>query len=368
MKTVSAFFIILLSIISGQVHGQFVCNTITTTSSLKSSSFIDVTNYIPNDSTPVKYIRVNIHYMLRSPSDPLYPGNFTPTGDGLGNNYNGYQFAEDLINTANYRLSLNDPMRLPPGNSTPVLSRRYFYILNGVFFHEDSNYYYYPAQPDLKYRENNGEAVNVYITILRNSNEGGGGYAVLSGIRFVVLCGIWERYRSNIQDKGLWVAAHALNHEIGHNLSLLHTVLTWDGECSDFVDDYCTDTPTRIEIRENFNIEACCGWNCSTGSNNMMDYSGEEAITPQQLGRVHWTLANEMKSYLWCEFVNYNININIFNANKSYIGRNVIFSNTTPIIINNNKALFINAEEVTINGPIEIWPGSLMIINISSCN
>lgn len=43
MKTVSAFFIILLSIISGQVHGQFVCNTITTTSSLKSSSFIDVT-------------------------------------------------------------------------------------------------------------------------------------------------------------------------------------------------------------------------------------------------------------------------------------------------------------------------------------
>ncbi|MCX7987170.1 MAG: M43 family zinc metalloprotease [Bacteroidales bacterium] len=361
MRKTLACIVIILLMIQTLLQGQFVCNTIT--SSLKSSSYIDVTNYIPNNNTPTKYIRVNIHYMLRSPSDPLYPGNFTQTSDGLGNSYNGYQFAEDLINMANYRLSLNYPMRLPPGNSTPVLTRKYYYLLNGVFFHEDNEYYFYPSDPSFKYKENIGEAVNIYITI--HPNAPGGGYAVTSGIRYAVICGVWEKYHYYNKDTILWVTAHTLNHEIGHNLSLLHTVLTNDGKCYDFAEDYCSDTPTRKEIRDNFNIEACCGWNCSTGSNNMMDYSGEEAITPQQLGRVHWTLDNEMNNYLMCSFLNPNINITNFITNKSYIGEIVTMSN---IVINNNKAIFINAKELIINGPIEIWPGSLMTINISSCN
>lgn len=364
MKKVIIYITILLCSID--VYGQFECTTIT--NNLKSTGPIDVTNYIPDNNTPIKYIRVNIHYMLKSIGDALYPGNFTPTGDGIGNSYNGYQYADELIATANNRLSSNSQMRLPPNNATGIRPRKYLYVLNGVFFHENNNYYYYPSYPNDSYGENTNEAINVY---LNSANGGtGGGHADMSGIRWVEIKGAWESYVANINNgKGLWVFAQTVNHEIGHNLSLFHTVLTDDGYCTDNKEDYCSDTPTRKQIRDNFSIEACCGWNCSTGSNNVMDYSGEDAVTPLQLGRVHWTIENEIQAYKTCYFTNSSVNITSFSANKAFIGENVSIPTGSSILVNNNRALFINAEEFVINGAFELQVGSILVVNtLNKCN
>jgi hypothetical protein len=364
MKKLMIYIIVLLCSID--VYGQFECSTITDI--LKSSRPIDVTNYIPDNNTPIKYIRVNIHYMLRSLGDALYPGNFTPTGDGIGNSYNGYQYANELIATANNRLSSNSQMRLPPNNTTSIRPRKYIYVLNGVFFHENNSFYYYPSYPDATYRENTKEAINIYL----NNTNGriGGGHADMSNIRWVEIKGTWESYRANINNgKGLWVNAGIVNHEIGHNLSLFHTVLTLDGYCSDIEEDYCSDTPTRKEMKDNYNIEACCGWNCSTGTNNVMDYSGEDAISPVQLGRVHWTIENEIQAYKTCFFTNNTVNITSFTANKAYIGENVLIPSGSSILVNNNRALFINCKEFTINGAFELQVGSTLIVNtLNKCN
>jgi hypothetical protein len=51
----------------------------------------------PLDDAPIKYLGVNAYFLL----NPDGTGNFTETGDGAGGSFNGYQRAEELIETAN---------------------------------------------------------------------------------------------------------------------------------------------------------------------------------------------------------------------------------------------------------------------------
>ena len=141
MKKIITFCLIVLycSNLKGQSNypSPFSDVIIGSGNSLKSG--IDYTSYIPNSSTSMNYIRVNFHFMLKSG----HTGNFTETSDGVTSNstYTGYYFAKTIVNTANYRLSINDKSNLPPGNTIPVLDPKYRFVLDGVYFHEDNANY-----------------------------------------------------------------------------------------------------------------------------------------------------------------------------------------------------------------------------------
>lgn len=332
--------------------------------------------YIPNEKTPIKIIRVNIHFILHSQENPNYPGNFTKYDDGNGNpNFTGYDYAELLIKTANNRLAHNTQMKLPPGNNTPVLQRKYRYYLNGVFFHENEKYYHFDYSIIPMYTENPGECINVYLNCTNNDKElaySGLGVATMSGNRKVTIGGCWDRYISDINNgisimSGIWLASKTLNHEIGHNLSLYHPTCPSS-------EDYCSDTPTRYEIINNYGFDPCdpdiCGWcnNENPCHNNMMDYTCYDAVTPQQLGRIHWTIENDIPYYKTCKYMNEQVLITNFTENKAYIGKKVIIPENTSITITDNNELFINGEEVIIKGELTLSNGMLKIKTVKDCD
>lgn len=356
---------------------QFECQIIPSNS--KSSQNFNSIAYIPNNNTTVKIIRVNIHYMLRATGTPL---NFTETDDGNGNsNYTGYNFAEDLVNLANTRLNSNHQLNIPPTNTIAILPRKYQYILNGVYFHRNDSYYIYPSYPNDIYGQNKGEAINVYLELMNNSTAGGHGN--MDGIRYVELKGSWEAYVANPYDfpTVLWIKAEQLNHEIGHNLSLLHSLRYDDGPCNPNQEDYCSDTPTGISIINAYGFDPCCGWNQQGTlyngmllcSNNLMDYTGDDAISPEQLGRIHWTLENELKNYQTCHFSLSSLDVcgNFGYPQKVYIASNINApgSSCSPqqaILQNNKKAIFIGNNTVILNPGFEVQLGSEFEIQMNN--
>jgi flagellar hook-associated protein FlgK len=182
----------------------------------------DAINYAPDEYTQIKYIKVNVHFMLMSDGT----GNFTETDDGISsaNNFTGFDYANQVINSANYQLSSNQHFNLPPGNNTPILDRKYRYVLEGVYFHRNSDYYYY-NEPE-NFFVNGGSEINLFFHGCTNCVIGGN--ASMSGDRYVNINGSWLRYyqykNGTISNDGIWVTGHTVNHEIGHNLSLSHTV------------------------------------------------------------------------------------------------------------------------------------------------
>lgn len=90
---------------------------------------------------------------------------------------------DDLLYWTNFRLGTNQHMTYPIGNSTPVIERKYRFILNGVFFHKDNTHYWHGSYPHLVYSENLGEAINVFFQSDGTTNSHG--WANMSGDRFV---------------------------------------------------------------------------------------------------------------------------------------------------------------------------------------
>lgn len=117
----------------------------------------------------------------------------------------------------------------------------------------------------------------------------------------------WQKYVGN-GHIGFWADAFVLAHELGHNLGLGHTMHTSQGYCCNTCDDGFTDTPTRLEIINSGQPDPCPSFGDEDiyHSNNMMDYSGLLAITPEQLGMVHYTLTHDMFPYLEDDFCTLN--------------------------------------------------------------
>lgn len=267
----------------------------------------DQSHYTPDkkypEHTSLKYLKLNFHFMLKEDST----GNFRPYDDGLGDSsYNALVFSRKLIERANHKLAHNIPMNLPHGNNTPVLPLRYRYVLTGVFFHYHDRMYYMQKTSGSEllrtYGKNAGKEINVFFCGISDPGHALGGNANLSGPRWVRLQRAWTRHRNG---HGPWLTAGLLNHEIGHNLHLHHTMHGMLGDCSYNQDDDCDDTPTRQEVLEKGFPDPCC-WTGQNCSNNMMDYNAsQQALTPCQLGIIHYTLINEMKNYLENDFCSY---------------------------------------------------------------
>jgi hypothetical protein len=257
--------------------------------SLKSDILIpNSNNYIPNSNTQTKIIRVNIHFITLESGASGYPGNFTEYDDGNGNtNYTGFNYASDLIDMANYQIwaNHNTQMYLPPGNQTPTLDWKYYFTLNGVFFHENNSLYFFdrfPSYTDWIFGKDIGYAINLYL-VHSDPNDRAGGVATMNGDRCVKICRAWELYNQQGSSNSLNSRAQCFLHETGHSLSLLHTMMGNNGNCCLTYDDYCSDTPTMGEIINVYGFDPCNNiWGCSGNcSNNLMDYSGQITLTPE---------------------------------------------------------------------------------------
>ncbi|MCF8381353.1 MAG: hypothetical protein K9H49_17400 [Bacteroidales bacterium] len=71
------FIIVISSLFIENVYNQFTCEIITDSVNTKTSGVIvDYLNYIPDDNTPMKSIRLNFHFMLLETTHPDSPGNY----------------------------------------------------------------------------------------------------------------------------------------------------------------------------------------------------------------------------------------------------------------------------------------------------
>lgn len=322
-------------------------------------------HYIPTDTTSMKYVKVNFHFMMKSDSTL----NFRPYDDGLGNcSFNAYDYSKMLITYINLRLAINQHMNLPPGNNTPVLARYYRLVLKGVYFHYDDNAYAYGSLSSSEiayYSINPSSEINIFFVYDPNPNYSGGGTAHQSGDRYVIKKAVWQKYRDH-GTVGVWADAWGIIHETGHNFVLSHTMHNPWGVCCDTCDDGCADTPTITDIVGMGYPDPCPHWGdtASTKSNNVMDYSGITAITPEQLGIVHYTLTHNMSSYLETDPP-----ISFYPETVITENQNILWQNDTTmtfdIKINNGGTLCIKdcTLQMSSNSHIIIKPGGKLIVD-----
>lgn len=234
----------------------------------------------------LKYIKVNIHIILKDDNT----GNFRETDDGNGNNtYNGYLFAQDIVNRSNYKLANNQQMTLPLNNTTQVCPINFRYELKGVYFHRDSELYNYilpevdntfnPIKRRLysKYKINESSEINVFIINHDNLTRGEAIDVGNNVEASFLIAGNWREYKNGNTS----TSDNLFNHEMGHVLGLFHT---WDS------DDFCNDTP--------FNPNLWCESDASH-SNNVMDWNcSQNSFTPCQLDRIMTNLNSGFKKFI----------------------------------------------------------------------
>jgi hypothetical protein len=314
-----------------------------------------------------KVIRLNIHFMLRANGT----GNFTETSDGDGRSwYNGYVYANELINRMNERNNWNDLMNIPIGNTTPVLTKNFHYVLDGVYFiRNDSTFDYGKGY---SYYISNGVNKNNVMNIILNycptnddkCSSSGRSASLDNNSKFKCTenRSYWQNYvlqRNSSNPFGWYIDAVAINtnHELGHLLGLKHTVQLCKSCVNDFCDDDCFDTPTAWDIMaaNNCSKHPACGWNQNNTpdcSNNIMDYTNGNALTPCQITKIHTGLEGGMKTYLVCDAVSYDLTLNDIGYPKlAYFGKDVIIGNTTSLatVTNEEKIKLYFSSKVELN-------------------
>ncbi len=337
-----------------------------------------------NTTNELKLVRVNFHIVSKTDSS----GHFTETGDNLGSNYNGYQLVYDVFDNMTGKLSWNQPMNLPLNNSTPAPSKNYKFVLDGIYFVHDNNYYSFPSinSQNLSLVGHKTDSVlNIFLT---EGTARYGGYAMSinpnSNIKYTENRDFHHKYKTwNPNDSIVWLYdtyASQLNHELTHLLGLSHTVMYNSGDTCNSIsnintncDDGCTDTPTAWDMRAVTGLHPACKWyhqwtpHCSS---NMMDYAGGNSLTPCQLNIIHTNLDNGMKSYKACSAVLQDLTLcNIGYPEITYFGKNITIGtcgNAITIDKNQRKKICFS-QEVSLQN-IEILEGTEFEISyLESC-
>jgi hypothetical protein len=255
------------------------------------------TNYL--DHTPIRYIRVNFHWMNTKDRKANFDGK------------KAVDFIHGLVKASNYHLRKNKKMWLPKGNNTPVLPTQFRIVLtprpddpedDGIYFHYDDEKAYYVhkgrnanlMRKDLivEYGVQLDTVLNIFMHPHHPDSVVSKTY--LAGTVGVAL-GNTIKLAGMVENGGtFWNYAPTLNHELGHILGLPHA---WR------YDDGCDDTP-RHPGRCWAQSEPGCA---DKTSNNVMDYSNaQKAWTPCQIGRVHMRLTqntSRVRKFLeprWC--------------------------------------------------------------------
>ncbi|MDX1940319.1 MAG: M43 family zinc metalloprotease [Saprospiraceae bacterium] len=267
-------------------------------------SCYDPLAYVPDtvhlDHTPIKYVRVNFHWMNSSDSSKNYVGQ------------QAIDFTYGLLRSINGSLSSNQKMFLPHGNNTPALPTQYRFILTprsnaaddiGIYFHFDDKIAYHihkGKNANISNRnvfEKYGAQVDTVLNIfimphhpdsVKSETYGAYGVGVALG-NAVKAAGMFENGGPPDNYRGIF------NHEIGHIFGLAHTWAYNDG---------CDDTPQHQQNCWVQTAEPPCD---TAASNNLMDYNAyQNAWTPCQIGKIHYRMAQEhspQRNFLqpnWC--------------------------------------------------------------------
>jgi hypothetical protein len=373
-------FIAALFVATGLLHAQVKVSPICLPPQSGSASFVAAP--LAQSINDLKIVRINYHFMLRTNGT----GNFTETTDGNGRStYNGYMHANDLTQWMNDNSNYNTPQNIPAGNTVPVIQKKYKYVNDAVYFWRDDNSFNF-HQPDYwTIGKDKDIVLNVFLSY-NNTPNTNSGYAsdvdANSKVKYTENCGIWQHYVNTINTVGL--ALHGpgftIQHEIGHLLTLNHTVMWNNGDpcptsCGGGVnsacDDFCADTPTANQIMtlpsNNCTIHPKGPWgsgNTLHRSNNLMDYSGDNVLTPCQINNIHANYQGGMRSYLSCDAVSRNLSLcDIGYPKVSYFGKDVtIGCATTSATVDNTENLKLyysnfvelNNFEVSSNAQFEV--------------
>lgn len=265
----------------------------------------DALAYAPDtshlDHRPMRYIRVNVHFVNSLDSSKNFIGKAATT------------FAKNIINNVNEDLSKNAKMFLPLGNNTPVLPTQYRLKLTrkknethdtGVYCHFDDELCFYvhkgknrnlhKREVIKKYGIQLDSVLNIFVMphhpdSIASKTYAGGRVGVALGTN-IKMAGMFE------SKKPFWHHRQVLNHEIGHVFGLQHSWLS----------DGCEDTPKHPNCWNRSKNGSACD---SLASNNLMDYNAwQVALTPCQIGRVHRmmsTLNSRPRKLLvptWCDY------------------------------------------------------------------
>jgi len=278
-------------------------------------------NYVTDpdylDHTPMREVRVNIHFMNND------EGTLT-----FSNHDEATDYAKGLIYVSNKKLKENKKMFLPADNNTPVLPTRYKYILagdpdkkgdNGVYIHFDSELCYYDNSRKnkgptnlfsdamyKKYGVRKDEVVNVFMFEHHPDSVASETFnAVAEGVgmsKWAKVVNAYNNMNKTIviggkeMKKGGWWMAGLFNHELGHSLGLAHT---WNSN------DGCDDTPKNPNCWSYTKSGPCK----TEVSNNVMDYNNwKNAWTPCQISKVHYRMSIPNSNQrinlepIWCDY------------------------------------------------------------------
>ena len=373
----------------------------------------------------IKVIQVNFHFVQKTNGTR----NFRANDDGYGGNYTVYDYAHKIIESLNSDLLTNTKMHIPPANNTAVTDKKYKYVVRGVYFHQNdaawTNVDPFITSLRNATSANHMEQIDIFITTTANANTvvtpkpGTGGYASSTsstpGDKYTV-CNEYTNYEYYIYNKyfNQWANPQnyfltrneifemvsngqgLFNHELNHLLTLDHTVMyPWGSPCPTVkdngagsvdpsCDDFCWDTPNAWFMRDNLNAPRHPANVSGTpktewetwGSNNRMEYSGYNALTPNQLSRIHSALENInwLRGYLLCERVKTDIalcafdpNITLFSGKKVTINKNCALSNQS--IVNNKryvKVVYNDNESTEIFNGFDVKDGGYFEV-LSSC-